>query len=342
MTGNTIYVSVIVPCYQEENHIRKFVEDFYKQNFGELEVELIVADGGSCDGTLTSLEMLCQKYESLKVINNLKRIVSTGLNLAVAASRGAIIIRMDVHTEYSGDYIVACVETLIDSNAQCAGGPWNVFKPEYGIGRAIALAFDSKVGSGNAKSRDVHFSGQVDTVYLGCWWKSYLVGIGLFDEMLVRNQDDELCLRIRKSGGIIFQSAAIVSSYYPRVEYRRLFDQWRQYGFWRPFVIKKHREAGSIRQLIPALFVICCMIALAASLLLSNVFLISALLATYFSSIFAALYKQYPQESSRVYLQSIYAVSLIHFGYGVGFIKGCTYLLFGSQLKKGLKNEISR
>jgi len=342
MADQAIYVSVIVPCYQEENHIRKFVKDFYKQNFGELEVELIVADGGSSDGTLGLLEMLSQKYESLKVINNSKRIVSTGLNLAVAASRGDIIIRMDVHTEYSGDYIVACVETLINSNAQCVGGPWNVFKPESGIGRAIALAFDSKVGSGNAKSRDVHFSGQVDTVYLGCWWKSYLVGIGLFDETLVRNQDDELCLRIRKSGGTIVQSAGIVSSYYPRVEYRKLFDQWRQYGFWRPFVIKKHREAGSIRQLIPALFVICCTIALAASLLVSNLFPISVLLVTYLSSIFAALYKQYPQESGLVCLQSVYAVSLIHFGYGVGFIMGCLSLPFVSHLQTGIKNEISR
>jgi hypothetical protein len=108
---------------------------------------------------------------------------------------------------------------------------------------------------GGALSRDKAYEGPVDTVYLGCWPRATLERFGGFDETLVRNQDDEHNLRLRLGGARIWQSGRIQSSYRPRDSLRHLFAQQRQYGYWRPFVMRKHGQPGSVRQLVPAAFI---------------------------------------------------------------------------------------
>jgi hypothetical protein len=121
--------------------------------------------------------------------------------------------------------------------------------------RAIAAAFQSRWVVGGARSRDKSYEGDVDTVYLGCWPRRSFERFGGFDENLVRNQDDEHNLRIVRGGGRVWQSAAIRSIYRPRAGLAQLFAQQRQYGYWRSFVLRKHRAPGSWRQLAPAAFI---------------------------------------------------------------------------------------
>jgi hypothetical protein len=109
--------------------------------------------------------------------------------------------------------------------------------------------------AGGARSRDLAYNGLVDTVYLGSWPRSTFERFGGFDEQLVRNQDDEHNLRIHRGGGRVWQSASIHSTYFPRASVGDVFRQYRQYGYWKPFVMKKHGQAASLRHLIPGLFV---------------------------------------------------------------------------------------
>src|SRR5262249_19053843 len=143
--------------------------------------------------------------DRVRLIKNSGRIVSTGLNAAIRAARGEIIIRMDAHTEYAQDYVTNCVRVLRETGAQNVGGPWRAEGRTY-LQRAIALAFNSPFSSGGARSHSVEYEGTVDTVYLGCWWKANLLDLGGFDEALVRNQDDELNLRLTRSGGKVYQT----------------------------------------------------------------------------------------------------------------------------------------
>ncbi len=78
----------------------------------------------------------------------------------------------------------------------------------------------------------------------------------MFDETLVRNQDDELNLRLTRAGGKIWQSPDIVSWYSPRATLTALFLQYFQYGFWKAAVVRKHRLPGSWRHLVPVAFVL--------------------------------------------------------------------------------------
>jgi succinoglycan biosynthesis protein ExoA len=247
--------SIIVPCRNERGHIEACLRSILGQEPPPGGFEVLVADGMSNDGTREILSRLAAEDPRLKLIDNPGRIVSTGLNAALRASRGRVIIRMDAHTEYAPDSVRQCLVVLRETDADNVGGPW-VVKGTGFMGRAIGAAFQSPFAAGPARSHDSAYQGTVDTVYLGCWPREVFDRIGLFDEAFVRNQDDEFNLRLTRAGGKLWQSPCIKSCYHTRGSLRSLFQQYTQYGYWKVKVIQKHRLPASIRHLIPATFVL--------------------------------------------------------------------------------------
>ena len=258
-------LSIIIPCRNERSHVAGFLDSVLGQELeAGWEIEILVADGLSDDGTREVLEQFMQTAPNVRMIDNPGRIVSTGLNAAIVAAKGDVIVRMDAHTVYAPDYVRRCVEALRESGADNVGGPW-IAEGRGTLGRAIAAAFRSPFCTGGGKAHDPGYEGEVDTVYLGCWSRSVFERVGLFDPDLVRNQDDELNFRLRRAGGRIWQTPRIGSSYAPRESLRALFRQYLQYGFWKVAVIRKHRALASWRHVVPALFV-ASIVALASAL----------------------------------------------------------------------------
>src|SRR5579863_4763869 len=245
-----MHVSVIVPCRNEIRHIRAFLDSVFRQELGRIEMEVLVADGRSDDGTRVVLGEFEKRFAALRVLDNPEKIVSTGLNRAIREAKGEIIILMIVHTIYAPDYVRSCVEVLQETNAENVGGPALTRADGY-IAQAIAHAFHTRFARGGGKLRDPRYEGSVDTVPYGCWRKSTLERIGPFDEKLVRAEDYELNVRIVSRGGTVWQSPRITSWYRPRASLSGLFWQHFQYGFWKGAVIRKHRRIASWRNLVP-------------------------------------------------------------------------------------------
>ncbi len=314
-------VSVIVPCRNEAAHIDAFVAGLRAQRLPpELVLEIVIADGRSDDGTRERLAALAAADARLRWIDNPARVTPVALNLAIAAARGEWIVRMDVHTRYAEDYVAQCVAALQASGASCVGGPW---RAEAGPGRAglIGAAFGSRFGSGGAASRRLDYSGEVDTVYLGAWRRAELLRWGGFDESLVRNQDDELALRIVRGGGRIWQSAAIRSWYQPRSSFGALFRQFWQYGYWKLAVMRKHRLPAAPRQLAPFGFVaVLGALALGAPWSRAAALALGALLALYVLAALGAAAALAPARP-RSWLPLVWAFACMHFGYGLGFAR---------------------
>src|SRR5882762_8200573 len=248
--SENVQVSVIVACRNERKNIQNLLDSICGQSLGGAKIEVLIADGLSDDGTRQILELYRRIVLPLRVIDNPDKIVSAGLNAAIRAARGEIIIRMDAHSEYAPDYIRRCLEILDETHADNVGGPALTCADGY-WGRAIAFAYHSRFACGGAKFHDSEYEGYVDTVPYGCWRKTTLERIGMFDENLSRNQDDELNLRLISSGGRIWQSPRIASWYRPRATLTALFRQYFQYGFWKVSLIRKHTKPGSWRHLIP-------------------------------------------------------------------------------------------
>jgi len=269
MSGEARVVSVIVPCRNERGHVEAFASSALAQQLPEgWQLEIVIADGESDDGTAEALAALAASDARIVVVANPGRVVSTGLNVALARARGEVIVRMDVHTTYASDYVAECIAALARTGADNVGGPWRAEGTPGGgpMQAAIVAAFQSAAVAGGALSRRIDHEGEADTVYLGAWPRATFTRWGGFDEALVRNQDDEHNLRIAKGGGRIWQSARIRSAYRPRARLGQVFRQYLQYGYWKPFVMKKHGQAASIRHAVPALFVVALALGIVAAL----------------------------------------------------------------------------
>jgi glycosyltransferase involved in cell wall biosynthesis len=248
-------LAIVIPCRNEALSIAATLDSVRAQDLEGLDWEVIVADGMSDDGTRETLDRYARVEPRLRVIDNPARTVPAGLNAAIREARGEIILRMDAHTAYAPDYVRRCVELLHETGAANVGGPART-RPRGYWGSAIAAAYHSPISCGGARFHNTDYEGWADTVPYGCWRKTTLVALGLFDEQLVRNQDDELNLRLCRAGGRIWQSPSIVSWYQPRGSLGLLSRQYFQYGYWKVAVIRKHRMPASWRHLAPAVFVL--------------------------------------------------------------------------------------
>lgn len=335
-----ILVSIIVPCRNERDYIRDFVRNVFSQQPIDGNYELIIADGMSDDGTRKILEVSVEQYPRLVILDNTERTTPFALNRAISAAKGEIIIRMDVHTKYAPDYVKQCVAVLNETAADNVGGPWRAAGKTYRQ-EAIAIAFQSPFSSGGASSHALDYEGEVDTVYLGCWRKSTLEYVGCFDSELIRNQDDELNLRIIKCGGKIWQSKKIKSVYYPRSSLMALFKQYMQYGYWKVRVIQKHKIPASFRHLVPAVFVGTLLILMVFSLFYQTAMFCFYGIALLYGAVnlAAAVFSCQKKEKIK-YLPLLPLVfALYHIGYGVGFLLG---LLDFVVLCKGARHGFAK
>lgn len=317
-------ISVIVPCRNERKYIAAFLDSLRKQIIPpELECEFLVADGMSDDGTRELLQNFQREYEQIRVLDNQAQTVSCGLNTAIRCAVGEVIIRMDVHTEYAPDYIQQCVTALDETGAANVGGPACPVGQGY-LQRAISLAYVSPFSCGGARFHDSNYEGYVDTVTYGCWRKSTLEQIGLFDETLIRNQDDELNLRIVRQGGKIWQTPRIRSWYRPRSSLKSLARQYAQYGYWKVRVIRKHGTPASWRHLIPAAFAASLVTFSLASIVLSlaRLGLVGMLIVYTFAAAAASIVacRRSGDWSCLPILPLVFCT--YHLSYGIGFWRG--------------------
>ena len=331
--GRAPRVSIIVPCRNEKAHIEAALASMFGQVDVDGGVEIIVADGCSDDGTRQILDRIAASKARLRIIDNPQRIVSTGLNRAIEAASGEVIVRMDTHSVYASDYLACCLAALERSGAQNVGGP-ALTRAEGYFQQANALAYRSKFAVGGARFHDPDYEGDVDTVTYGCWRKQTLLALGLFDEALVRNQDDELNLRLVRSGGRIWQTPAIRSWYFPRASIAGLWRQYEQYGYWKVAVIRKHRLPASPRHLVPGLFVAALLVLMplgfvsATARATLGVLALAYLLANLGASVLTCR-----EAPNRCYLPVMpFVFGAYHFGYGWGFLRGVLDFLV---LKRG-------
>jgi succinoglycan biosynthesis protein ExoA len=314
--------SIIIPCRNEVRHIERCLRSVLNQERPAAGFEVIVADGLSDDGTRRVLEKFATAHHEVRIIDNPGCIVPTGLNAAIRAARGPVIIRMDAHTEYASDYVRQCLAVLEETRADAVGGPW-VARGAHLIHRAIAAAFQSPFCSGAGRAHDPTYAGPIDVVYLGCWRRAIFERIGLFDEELVRNQDDEFSFRLIRSGGVIWQSPRIKSWYTPRGSLPALFRQYAQYGYWKVRVIQKHRLPASPRHLVPGSFVLSLLVVLIASpwspvarwsaVGLGGAYVIANLVASAHTA---------ARSEWRLLPLMPLIFACYHFGYGGGFLQG--------------------
>jgi len=318
-------VSIVIPCRNEEKFIGKCLDSILANDYPKDRLEILVVDGMSEDGTRTTVQSYAHDYAFMKLLDNPKKITPAALNIGIASAKGGIIMRMDAHNTYPPNYISGLVGWLEKTQADNVGGAWITLPAtQTFMAEAIALALSHPFGVGNAYFRiGVKEPRWVDTVPFGCYRREVFDRIGMFDEELVRNQDDEFNLRLLKRGGRILLVPSIVSYYYARDSLGKLWRMYYQYGYFKPLVARKVGGVLTIRQVIPAVFVMGLLVsgALAPWTAYSG-WTLCGLIFTYVVADLGSSICVGFQRGVRCALAIPIVFPVLHLSYGLGFLKG--------------------
>jgi succinoglycan biosynthesis protein ExoA len=261
-------VSVIVPCYNEQSTIPLLLEALYGQTYPRETMEVILADGGSTDGTRLRVAEFGAAHPDLavRIVENPNRTIPSGLNRALQAARGELIVRLDAHSVPERDYVRRCVDDLRQGLGDSVGGVWQIrARGSSWQARSIAQAASLPLGVGDAHYRFTSTAQLVDTVPFGAFQRSLVDRIGFFDENLLTNEDYEFNVRLRKAGGRIWLDPLIRSVYFARPSFAELGRQYWRYGFWKARMLRLHPETLRWRQALPPLFVLSLLVLLLAA-----------------------------------------------------------------------------
>lgn len=324
-------ITVVIPCLNEASYINATLRSLELQLDPGEDWEVIVADGGSDDGTRDILQDWADRDQRFKWLDNVQRTTPFALNLGIENALGSTVIILGAHAEVNPDFLVRNAELLkAHPESGCVGGTVaQVHGSE--ISKRIGAAMSSPFGVGDARFRTGGIAGHVDTVAFGAYRKEVLDEIGFFDPVLARNQDDELNFRLLKSGWRIWFDPRIQSRYHVRSTYRNLLRQYTQYGYWKVFVNVKHGTVTTGRQVVPALFLL--VLAVAGICWGMEVFgKWSELWNGFGASIFVTAVTLWGviglgsaiagSQSFRDVPGILKAYAVIHYGYGIGYWKG--------------------
>lgn len=318
-------VSIIVPCYNEEKTIIQLLDGIHSQLFPIDEMEVVIADGLSEDGTRQMIEKFKQEHPELavSVVENHNRSIPSGLNTAIKASTGEFIIRLDAHSIPKPDYVRRCIEALRKNLAENVGGIWNVQPGNTSwIAKSIAAAGSHPLGVGDAGYRYATQAAYVDTVPFGAYRRELLDKVGYYDESLLTNEDYELNVRIRQSGGRILLDPSIQSTYFARSNLRTLARQYMRYGYWKAQMLRKYPKTIRWRQALPPLFVLgVLLLAILSPIFVFFWYMLLIILLLYFGILFLTSIKIALQKKNWAFIMGIpLAVSVMHFCWGGGFL----------------------
>lgn len=319
------FVSIIIPCYNEQATIRDLLAAIDAQSYPRAEMEVVIADGMSTDGTRDEIAAFVEAHPDLHicVVDNPARIIPAALNRALQEAQGEIVIRLDAHSMPYPDYVERCVAALESGLGENVGGIWEISPGADGwIAQAIAVAAAHPLGVGDALYRHAEKAAYVDTVPFGAFKREQLALVGFFDESLLTNEDYEFNTRIRQSGGRIWLDPAIRSIYYARPTLAALARQFWRYGYWKRKMLQRYPETLRWRQGLPPLFVL----SLLGGAVLASLFPLFRLLLAIEVSLYAIILiltgcqTAIRQKKLTLFIGLPLAIAVMHIAWGAGFL----------------------
>ncbi|MDR4506270.1 MAG: glycosyltransferase family 2 protein [Candidatus Scalindua sp.] len=330
-------ISIIIPCRNEEKFIGECLNSLIDNAYGENRVEILVVDGMSDDGTRAIIKKFSEMYPFIKLFDNPKRVTPVALNIGVRAALGEYVTILGSHSKVDHNFIKINIDSLSKFNVDCVGGVLETLPSNSNlIAQSIALATSHMFGVGNAYFRTgADKPKHVDTVPFGCYKREVFEKIGLFDEDLVRNQDDEFNLRLIKNGGKVLLVPGIKSYYVARDSLSKLWKMYYQYGYFKPLVARKVGGVLTWRQLMPSIFIISLITFGTMSLFVKYCIWLFLLIITLYLFInFAFSFSIALRKGKKKFFPLIIVFSTLHFSYGLGYLKGIFDFIVFKKYKK--------
>ena len=316
-------VSYVMPVLNEEKYLEGAVLSILEQDFAG-PVEIILALGPSIDATSEIAAELAKKHPVL-LVDNAHGGTSNGLNAGIAAAKHDVVVRVDAHSKLMPGYTKLAVQILNETGAANVGGIMSAVG-HHPFQSAVAWAYTSKFGLGGGTFHVGGQAGPSDSVYLGVFRRRVLNEIGGFDPAVIRGQDWELNLRLRRAGQTVWFDPRLQVEYHPRASWGKLARQFFDTGIWRGELTRRSVKTANLRYFAPPVLVTLLGLSLLAAALgftLPLVLPLAYLAACAALGIFSG---------RRVMLGGHLALLVVlptmHLAWGTGFIRG---FLFGAR-----------
>ncbi|MCW3157015.1 glycosyltransferase family 2 protein [Micropruina sonneratiae] len=322
-------VSYVMPVLNEEGYLADAVAAVLSQDY-PAEAELVIALGASTDDTTAIAHRLAAADSRIVLVDNPVNDIPVGLNLAIAASRNPIVVRVDAHAELPEGYTRTMVDLLNQHGAVNVGGVMHA-KGRTPFQSAVARAYNSPWGLGGGQYHGAKVPGPSDSAYLGVFRREVLDEVGGYDETLRRAEDWELNSRIRAAGHLIWYTPDVAVTYWPRATPASLRRQMFATGVWRGHLV---REQGGTppKYLAPPLTVL----ALGASAVVGVAQACGALQGrasaaasivhvapvAYAGGLMAVSVKSLGATNAKAALLNVAVLGIMHLSWGAGFLRG--------------------
>lgn len=320
------FVTVIIPCRNERDYVGAALDSVLANDWPPDQMEVLVVDGMSDDGTRDVVRVYASRDPRVKLLDNPGLFAGDAMNVGVGAARGDVIARVDAHGALPPDYFRQAAALLAARpEVWAVGGPMTrVGKDENG--RLVAVINSSNFATGNAALRCGEREGPVDAVAFPVWRRDVFARVGPFDEAFIRNQDDDFDMRLRRAGGIVYQTPRLRVQYFVRGTPARLLWQYFQYGAWKIFLLKKHGGLPGWTPLAPPAFFTVLALGLAGGFITPYAWLAAGVPAAFYvaADILASLGVA-AKTAFRNFFKALAVFPALHFAYAAGMAAGVWY-----------------
>lgn len=252
-------LSIGIVAYNEEAFLPNLLKDIKQQKYPHDLMEIVLVDSMSTDETRSIMEEFKKNnkdFYSVQIIENPKKIQAAGWNVVIANFTGDILARIDAHTKVSPEYSekvmnnICCGENIVGGIRPC------IIEKESQWARTLLQTENSLFGSSINPSRYSQEKMYVKTLFHAAYRREVFEKVGLFNESLLRTEDNEMHYRIRQVGYRICYDPTIVSYQYARNSLKKMIRQKYGNGYWVGKTLKICPKCLSLYHVIPALFVL--------------------------------------------------------------------------------------
>lgn len=319
-------VSLCVIAYNEEKFLPNLLNDLLLQTYPQYLTEIVLVDSGSEDNTkeimINFKKLYALDYKNIKVLNNDRKIQATGWNIAITNSTSDVIIRIDAHTSVPDNFVEknmqlqCCGEFITGGVRPCiveSPNPWK---------NTLLEVENSLFGSSISESRHSNNKKYVKSMFHAAYRKEVFDNVGLFNEKLIRTEDNEIHYRIRKKGYKLCFDPKIISYQYARSSLEKMIKQKFGNGYWIGMTLSICPKCLSIYHFVPFAFLLG--ILFTTIMLLFGIWQLSVLMwVTYFLFTLLSIGKTLINGKGTKWTFLMPIIFLIlHISYGIGTLKG--------------------
>jgi succinoglycan biosynthesis protein ExoA len=251
---NKPIITVIVPVLNEAEYIDAMIDSLLQQQQENFSMELLLIDGGSTDGTLEKIKSYTQQFSFIRIIHNEKHITPVAFNRGIQSAKGEYIALLGAHSKYDPDYLETCLGEMHQQNADgCSGRVIIAGSDAKGEAALVYCLLTSNFGVSNKSYRTAK-EGPGEQCPYPLFKRSIFDVVGHYNELLPRNQDNDMNYRIRKAGYKLYYTYKTTACYYHPQNIRGLLKYAIRTGKGNAVSLKISPASMSFRHVIPMFF----------------------------------------------------------------------------------------